>query len=59
MLKSGKGHKFLLCIIDKVTNYLIIIIIIINNNNLFIKCLLYNRLRLSKSAVQDSCCIKT
>ena len=29
-----------------------------NNNNLFIKCLLYKRLRLSKSTVQDSCYIK-
>ena len=29
-----------------------------NNNNLFIKCLLCNRLRLSKSDVQSSCCIK-
>ena len=27
MPRSGKGHKFILCIIDKVTNYLITVII--------------------------------
>ena len=25
MPKSGKGHKFILCIIDEVTNYLIMV----------------------------------
>ena len=44
ILRTHKGHKYILCIIDEVTNYLITVLILICPDLLIIATVFFNRL---------------